>query len=355
MADHEGARREGIQGVPAVTRLRRTLLVTLLTVITLPAATDAHADRKNSKGSNAYAKGTAGGNKIAAETKVQVTATSSSGNTRKGNLSASEVNWTPPACWYEPSFSPKELESAVNTISGIPILSSIGRAFKTYYADGKPYKNYNLDKQGKGMFWVGVVNPNRKDDPEANSCNKPPFWVDAGKTPDEPLAVSPEILAEYAYDELPVPDTDISMNPDGRQTVNLDTWIWLDKATFKPVSVTASLPGTGLSATTTAKPVSLTLQPGTSEAELHPASGECAINEDGGIGAPYAEGKADQAPPCGITYLRSTTNSPPHKLKATLTWEISWTSTNGEGGDLPSGSYGTTTDITVGEVQSINR
>ncbi|MEK8171311.1 hypothetical protein NKH77_23295 [Streptomyces sp. M19] len=42
-------------------------------------------------------------------------------------------------------------------------------------------------------------------------------------------------------------------------------------------------------------------------------------------------------------------------MKATLTWKISWKSTTGEGGDLPDGSFGTSRDITVGEVQSINR
>jgi hypothetical protein len=44
------------------------------------------------------------------------------------------------------------------------------------------------------------------------------------------------------------------------------TWIRLGKAKFKKLSVTASLPGTGLSATTTAEPVSLHIEPGTADA-----------------------------------------------------------------------------------------
>ncbi|WKX70963.1 hypothetical protein [Streptomyces sp. XD-27] len=281
------------------------------------------------------------------------------GSGKSGALTPKDTNWTPPACWYEPKFSPKEVKSLIEGLEKSKFPFNIGpimsKAYKALFQTDK-YEDYNMAKQGKGMFWTSVINPARKDDPEAMSCDKPPFWVDEGQTPDEPLAVSPEILAQYAYDELPVPDTDITMSPDGKQTVNVDTWVWLDKARFKPVSVTASLPDTGLSATTTAKPVSLTLEPGTKDAEVHPASGSCPINQkDGSIGTPYSEDKEGQTPPCGVTYLRSTANSGPHKLKATLTWEISWTSTTGEGGKLPSGSFGTTTDITVQEVQSINR
>lgn len=289
---------------------------------------------------------------------MRTTVKGDSAHSTNRTLSAADSNWTPPACWYEPAFSPKEIKGDVEALEKMTGLFNIGPLFasllKARYKDGE-YKNYNLDKQGKGMFWAATINPNRKDEPEANACDKLPFWVDENAIPDEPLAISPKVLGEYAYDELPVPDTKITMSPDGKQTVNLDTWIWLKKATFKPISVTASLPDTGLSATTTATPVALTLDPGTEEARLHPDSGICPIGKDGSIGIPYAEHRARQTPPCGITYLRSTPANEPRTLKATLTWKISWTSTNGEGGDLPDGTFGTATDIPVQEVQSINR
>ncbi|MET9758675.1 hypothetical protein ABZ016_06410 [Streptomyces sp. NPDC006372] len=297
---------------------------------------------------------------IRAKTKVTVT-TGGGSRSSTGTLTPSNSNWTPPACWYEPAFSPKEIQATVKSWRDfdMPFLYGvgdfIGDSLDTRYKDGHPYKNYNLDKQGEGMFWAAAVNPNRKDDPEAMSCDKPPFWVDEGDPPKEPLAVSPKVLAEYAYDELPVPDTEIQMAPAGKSTVNLPTWIWLDKAKFKKQSVTASLPGTGLSATTTAEPVSLHIEPGTADAQTYPASGACAINEDGSIGEPYAKGKADQTPPCGVSYLRATGDDGPYPLRATVTWKISWTSTNGQGGDLPDGTFGTTQDVTVREIQSVNR
>jgi hypothetical protein len=37
-----------------------------------------------------------------------------------------------------------------------------------------PYKDYNLDKQGEGMFWAAVKNPKRKDDPEATPAANSP-------------------------------------------------------------------------------------------------------------------------------------------------------------------------------------
>ncbi|MFD0551107.1 hypothetical protein ACFQ0X_19365 [Streptomyces rectiviolaceus] len=269
-----------------------------------------------------------------------------------------------PACWYEPAFSPKEIQSVVKAWrtfgATAPLVGGIGHviseALDHRYKDGHPYKNYNLSKQGEGMFWASVVNPNREDDPEATSCDRQPFWVDKGQTPAEPMAASPEILAQYAYDELPVPGTEIKMAPSGRSTVNLPTWVWLDKGRFKKVSVSASLPGTGLSATTTAEPESLRIEPGTADADVFPASGSCALAErGGGIGEPYARGKANRVPPCGVTYRRSPGANATYPLRATLTWKIHWTSTTGEGGTLPSGSFGATQRVPVQEIQSVNR
>lgn len=301
---------------------------------------------------------------IHAQTRIRTAVNGSAPSSRAGTLTpVMPGNWTPPACWYEPAFSPKEIQSTVKAWrtfgASAPLVGGIGYAisdaFEHRYKDGHPYKNFNLSKQGEGMFWASVVNPNREGDPEATSCDRQPFWVDEGKAPDEPLAASPETLAAYAYDELPVPGTEIRMAPRHRSTVNLPTWVWLDKARFKKITVTASLPGTGLSATTTAEPESLRIDPGTPDATRFPASGGCAIREGGGIGEPYARGKADEVPPCGVTYLRSTAADDAYALRATLTWKIRWSSSTGEGGTLPSGSFGATQRIPVQEIQSVNR
>lgn len=341
---------------------KRLFLVPALALIlsAVPSDVVAGGGRDAGAGTEGNAEGSVQDGVIRAKTKV--TTSVNGGSRGTGTLTAQNSSWTPPACWYEPAFSPKEIETTVKawrSIDGVPFLGGVGKlvgdSLDAYYKDGEPYEDYNLDKQGEGMFWAAVKNPNRHDDPEANACDKQPFWVNEGDVPEEPLAVSPRILAEYAYDELPVPGTEIEMKPAGATKVNLPTWVWLDKATFKKISVTASLPGTGLSATTSAEPVSLQLDPGTGDARTNPASGDCEINTDASIGEPYAQGKANDTPPCGITYLRASGSDRPYSMQATVTWQITWTSTTGEGGDLPDGTFGATQDVAVQEIQSVNR
>ncbi len=99
---------------------------------------------------------------------------------------------------------------------------------------------------------------------------------------------------------------------------------------------------------------SLHIEPGTEDAESLPASGECEVNDDGSIGEPYARGKAELTPPCGVRYLRSSGDGS-YALEATLTWEISWEGSGGTGGDLPNGTFATTTEVPVQEYQAVNR
>jgi hypothetical protein len=280
-----------------------------------------------------------------------------------GPVAAARSSWTPPACWLAPKWTAKqfakETEDGYKEISGDanqpPHAKKASHEFRQMYKDGE-YKNYNLDNQDEGMWWGPVENPNAPI-LERTACNSTlPFWAENGETPDVEKAITPEILAGLAYEQIKVPGTKVTLAPDGTTKVNLPTWAWLDKGEFKPVSVTASLnsPGLNIQATTTARPISLKLQPGTADAETFPASGECAINEDGSIGARYVQGKANQTPPCGIRYLRSSGEGT-FKLQATVTWEITWTGTGGTGGDLPNGTFGNDQDVTVQEIQAVNR
>ncbi|MFE5755357.1 hypothetical protein ACFQ7I_16905 [Streptomyces massasporeus] len=275
-----------------------------------------------------------------------------------GPITSTAVDWEPPACWYEPYWKAKDFktfneakwsmyESAGGEPEGIADVQA-------RYKKGHPYKDFNVAKNDEGMWWVAVKNPEMKDDPAAKACTRDPFWVDNGKNPGVPQAIDTETLAGLAHQRTVVPPTKISLAPEARSTVNAPTWVWLDKGAFKPVSVTASLPGTGLWATTTAKPVSLHIDPGTADAETLPASGECLINDDGSIGEPYARGKAELTPPCGVRYLRSSGDGT-YGLVATLTWEITWEGAGNTGGDLPNGTFATTTEVPVQEIQSVNR
>ncbi|MFG3286090.1 hypothetical protein [Streptomyces sp. NPDC048111] len=347
------------------TKARRVAVAALsLTVVAIPSTAYAGGGKNGSGNQVGNVNAGSGNGKISVETKVVPKPTgkrSGGGEGDDGTLTSSDSSWTPPACWYEPAFSPKELEATVKglrTPSGIPLFGGlidgvrgfVADAYDARYKDGK-YKDYNLDQEGKGMFWAAVVNPNRKDDPAANSCDEPPFWVPSGTTPSDPKALNPRLLAEYAYDELELPSSNVTLAPAGTSTVNLPTWVWSTNASFTQKSVTASLPGSGLSATTTAEPVSVHIDPGTTDAQLFPASGNCTIDQ-GRVGEPFAAGKANQDPPCGVKYLRPGS----YTLKATVTWRVTWKSTDGQGDKLPDGIYtGKPQNVTVQEIQSVNR
>jgi hypothetical protein len=223
---------------------------------------------------------------------------------------------------------------------------------KAESGSGDGYENYNLGKDG--MFWRGVINADRAQDPESYDCEDTLFWQNAGTLPADRHAPTPDILAAYAYDKIKVPETEIEAKPATRSTVNLPTWVWLDKGTFKEVKVRAELAAAGVWAETTAKPVALHLNPGTGDAETYPTSGDCTINGDGSIGTPYAKGKAGRTPQCGITYRRAT-DGKPYRLSASITWKISWQGSGGAHGALPDGTFETTQDMDVQEIQSVNR
>ncbi|MER5969857.1 hypothetical protein ABT112_08990 [Streptomyces sp. NPDC002055] len=288
--------------------------------------------------------------------------TSKNGTGRStGGLTVSNSNWTPPPCWYAPLWSPKEFEKKTekeyrDTLNYPGQANYAKRAVDEYrqeYKDGK-YKDYNKDKQGDGMWWGAVENPAEPDVLKRGSCNRLPFWADNGEKPKVENAIDPKILAGLAYQQIKVPDTEVELNPNGPQTVNLATWAWLEKATFKPVSVTASIGGgLNLQATTTATPVALKLEPGTEDADLHPASGECPIKKDGSIGQPYTKGHASRTPPCGITYLRATSGKASYPLNATITWKVEWTGSGTTGGHLPDGVFGAEQQVTVQEAQAV--
>ncbi|MGW6703700.1 hypothetical protein ACWGDE_02225 [Streptomyces sp. NPDC054956] len=283
------------------------------------------------------------------------------GDTSKGFTAAG--NWTPPACWYEPR-SPAELKAyieafyneTVNYPGQMPHAGKAAAEFKKMYEDGE-YKNYNLDKAGQGAFWVGVRAEGRELEPAAQTCSELPRWVDNGVAPPFANAITPEILGQLAYAQIQLPTTKVTLAPAANTKVNLPTWAWMDKAVFEPKSVTATLNSGGvtITATATATPSSVQIKPGTADATLHPGGGECAFNPGGGAGAPFTAGSENQTPPCGVTYLRSS-GSGTFPLQATVTWTAAWTGSNGTGGALPSGTLaGEPQNLTVQEIQAVNR
>ncbi len=278
----------------------------------------------------------------------------------KGHPLAANNGWTPPACWQAPAATPAELKAEREAVWAE---DSTGYAWdaaqQDYYVKGHPHKDFELANAGKGMWWNGQVNPNRIADPASLKCFKEQDdWVLDGDTPPDPQGpvVTPEILAQSAYDRIRIPENPVQLSPaaDHVQTVNVNTWAWLDKGDVAPVSVTARLASLNMWATTTATPEGLHLKAGTPDADLYPASGDCLLNADGSIGTAYVSSDGNGVPPCGLTYRRSSDGGT-FPLSATITWKVTWTGSGGTGGNLPGGSFEFDQDVRVQEIQSVNR
>lgn len=342
-------------------RLLRRGAVVLLTfgLLSLPAV--AHADYEDGddgdSGGTGESDGSGGIGSGAGDELVRVTFDPPAGDS--GGALTSTV-WTPPACYYAPVYSPEEMEaywdSFVDRFHTPPWPEEDVRMFRrSHEAFLEEFPDYNIDLQDEGMFWRVVRNDSFPLS-EQMACESRTFWVDfTDPPPPQPHVMNTETLAALAWEETRVPDTEVSINPTGTQKVNLPMWIWLDEQEFAPVSVQATLDGYGIWARTTATPKHLTLDPGTRDARVFPASGNCEFT-GGQVGEPYERGRSDEDPPCGVVYERSTHNSGDFPLRATLTWEVTWHDyLDPTPRPLADGVVETTVDISVEEVQTIVR
>ncbi|MEW2115878.1 hypothetical protein AB0945_11890 [Streptomyces sp. NPDC005474] len=349
--------------MPALTRKSWTLsatiaLATLVPVLSFPGL--AHAN--DTLGGSAQNPGTTGpkgnasGDTLSATAGAVVYDRSKNGSGQGAGPVAATTSWTPPACWYAPTYTPEQLQKVKEPVWAA---ESTGYEWdaeqrKTFLNPDDHSKDFNKDKTGKGYWWGSYVN--KSYPPGWDACKRDYFWVDTGTPPPANIenVITPEILAGLAYNEIRVPGTKVTLAPAGPTKVNLPTWAWLDAAQFKPVSVTASVPVLGMQATTVAEPVSLRIEPGTADAQVYPASGVCTF-VGGRIGEPYATGKAGRTPPCGVKYLRSSGNGS-YPLRATITWKIHWTGTGVNAPQaLPDGEFGAEQAVVVQEIQAVNR
>jgi hypothetical protein len=177
------------------------------------------------------------------------------------------------------------------------------------------------------------------------SCNdQRPEWVPNGDNPPPGTGhvITPDMLSKLAFAHTQVPGVTIKTSPTATQTVNLPTWVWLTER-YTPVKVRASVNlggGREIWAETEAKVTSVRVQPGTTDADVFPSSGNCPIGDNGSVGTAYA-GNAKADPPCGVTYLRSTASSGPYQLNVTANWHVTWTGSGNTGGDLGDGTNDT--------------
>jgi hypothetical protein len=175
----------------------------------------------------------------------------------------------------------------------------------------------------------------------------PRFGGDASKSPDHDGGEmsGPAAMERQVVRQLVLPDPVIRMSPDEKhaQLVRVPTWMWLDRAMWKPVSKTVQAPGVVV----TAKAIPQT-------ATWAMGDGSTVMCE--GAGTPYsAKYKADSASPdCGHTYLRSSAGQPEeaYTVKVTVTWRVRWHG-GGQQGVIPGLQTQAQIPLRVAEAQAL--
>jgi hypothetical protein len=170
------------------------------------------------------------------------------------------------------------------------------------------------------------------------------LWVPAAQP-----AVAPAVLAQLARRYIPLPPPGIHLNPPvgADHFVNLDSWLWVDPATWGQRTATASVPNE--SATVAATPISVTWTMG---------DGGQVTCQGPGVAYDTTRPPEGQRTNCSYTYRRSSAGRPGERysVTATTTWAISWTATGAAAasGTLPPLLRTATTTVRVAEAQAIN-
>ncbi len=178
---------------------------------------------------------------------------------------------------------------------------------------------------------------------QRDALYRAPVWIPDGQAPGAAPLPSPEELAQQAWSQLRLPSPVIGSSPAGTQLVQLPTWLWLNRAMWRPQSATASVPGVSVTATATPTSVSWVMGDGSTVS--------CA-----GTGTPFpAHGDPRAASPdCGHTYQRSSASAPGERFPAmaTVSWRITWSGA-GASGTFPDLTTSATASFRVAEAQAL--
>jgi hypothetical protein len=158
--------------------------------------------------------------------------------------------------------------------------------------------------------------------------------------------LTPKDLADQAYRQLSPPALTIGTAPIGREgLVGLPEWFWIDAGGYETLSKTVSLGG--LSATVTAKPGPLVINPGDGQASF-----TCQ-----GPGTPYdpSEPASSQQSSCTFLYTQPSAGQPGNEFTVSIsvTWTASWTGTGGVGGTLAPITRTATIELPIAQAETV--
>lgn len=143
-----------------------------------------------------------------------------------------------------------------------------------------------------------------------------PVWLAA------PPVVSAEALAAEAVSRLDLPEAAVGVSPSGDQLVGLPSWFWVEGASWRPESATASVPGASVTAVAT--PVRATW-----------SLGDGSVLVCQGPGTRWRPGMdpSAESPDCGYRYRRSSASLPGGmvRVRVVVAWSVRWAGAGGSG------------------------
>jgi hypothetical protein len=191
-------------------------------------------------------------------------------------------------------------------------------------------------------------------------CLKLPLYYFTDATHPLPTPpIPPKTLADYAYNNMRLPDATVVVNPANKGYVNLATYVW---GNWAPSPTTGRLDAYKITATLGNTVVTVWAQVAATDAFSVTANGpgtpfsDCtATGSRYPKGNPPASAGAGTAPDCGVLWQGPDANA---SVSAAVKWTVSWGvgDLNGPGDhDLPAITMaGQPNAVPVGEIQSIN-
>lgn len=272
------------------------------------------------------------------------------GNTGNSGNPTLPASYPPVHCWMQPWMTGPDTYTWWNAQSLKTLGSEGGQAYEKYVPQIDQHKN---DGPNVGMWYQPGGDGTMAN--FSGSCTNLPLmeWVPVGHAPKEAAQyIPPELLANYAYANLQIPTVTFDLNPGTKTEVNLPTFVTNIQG-LAPVSVTATIQGTGVSVTVTATPgkPTVSVQGGTDTGATY---SQCGLT--GSTDKNMDTATVGDTPDCGVVFKQPTpANSPGWTVTVADNWTASWTGPDGVTHTIgpPVGPAGTR-NIVVQEIQSMN-
>lgn len=193
------------------------------------------------------------------------------------------------------------------------------------------------------------------------SCGYVPLPDDSGD-PTVPQVVDARAQAESAYERLPLATADVRIAPSPPLPTypNLETWIWVPRSQWEPLTLSVTAGSTTVHVE--ARPVRIDIDAGERDEMKYSSASIDSTFSCSGPGRPWDESLGDDAETsCGYTYRTTSSNNPSgsdhYELTAAIVYEASWTCVgqcSEDGGSLGETSGPTGTQpVVVQERQSV--